>query len=316
MIIEYLSASRLDVYMSCPFRYFLQYHLKLPELKGQTIATHKGSAVHEALELHVKGEDYEKVLKDYYAQYKVWEFDNRKPGRGFPHPVEKKCDTCQWAAHKGKTTTCSIAQRLVTDFDGCPKPNFEDDLKLTSTTINKEDSVLNRKIIGAEVPFNMTFDKFKVRGFMDLVTEVNETTMEVLDYKTGNYTKNGKDAFKDLQMRIYSMVAKILYPQYDYVLMTLYYLRKRPVTVIFSREDDEKTKQFLGDSYEKIIASIDPPRQKSFKCTWCVGYEECGKIREKFLDGDGNFCMPEPSDGKDYQKPKTRLPMAGDKPNA
>ncbi len=312
MIIEYLSASRLDVYQSCPFRYFLQYHLKLPELKTQSIATHKGSAVHEALELHVGGEDYEKVLKDYYAKYKVWEFDDRKPNRGFPHPVEKNCDTCQWAIYDkaGRTETiCSIAQRSILDFDGCPKPNFEDDLKLTKGVIHDENSVLNRKILGAEVAFNKEFDGFKVRGYMDLVTEIDEDTIEVLDYKTGNYTKNGEDAFKDLQMRIYSMVAKMIFPDYKYVLMTLAYLRKRPVTVIFTKEDDAKTHDFLQEAYKKITDSSNPPRRKSFKCNWCVGYDECGKIREQYLDSNGNFVMPEASTAESYSR---KLPIVGD----
>lgn len=316
MEIEYLSASRLDVFKSCPFKYFLQYHLKLPELKQNTIATHKGSAVHEALELHVAGHDYLKTLKDYYAKHKVWEFDNRKPGKGFPHPVEKDCTNCQWASKGKKGTVCTIADRFITDFEGCPKPNFEDDLQLTSATINEENSVLNRKIIGAEVPFDMVFDRFKVRGFIDLITEIDNETIEVIDYKTGNYTKNGEQAFQDLQMRIYSMVCKILYPQYDYVLMTLYYLRKAPVTVTFSREDDAKTKKFLGDAYDKIIASVDPPRFRSFKCNWCIGYDECAKVRESFCDDKGQFQMPESPKKEDpismTEKPKTKLPMAGD----
>lgn len=293
--------------MDCPFRYFLQYHLQLPELRKNTIATHKGSAVHEALELYVGGHDYHKILKDYYAKYKVWEFDDRKPKRGFPHPVEKSCDTCQWAVHDkiGRTATiCSIAQRDMHSFDGCPKPNFEDDLRLTKEVINNKDSVLNRKIIGAEVPFEMEFEGFKVRGFMDLVTEVNEDTLEVIDYKTGNYAKTGDDAFKDLQMRIYSMVAKILFPQYKYVLMTLYYVRKKPVTVIFGADDDEKTEAFLRDSYQKIVSSVNPPRQKSFKCSWCIGYDKCEKVRDEYIE-DGTFKMPEPSKLADYQKPKT-----------
>lgn len=293
MLIEKLSASRLGVYKDCPFRYFLQYHIKLDEF-GDTIATHKGSAVHEALELHVRGEDYEKVLKDYYAKHKVWEFDDRRPGKGFAHPVEKECDTCQWAIDQKKGTMCSVAQRFISDFDGCPKPNFEDDLKLTQATINAEDSVLNRKILGAEVPFDMEFEGFNVRGYIDLITEINEDTIEVIDYKTGNYTKGGKEAFQDFQMRIYSMVAKKIYPQYKYVLMTLYYLRKRPITVTFSKEDDKKTEEFLRTAYRKIAESVDPPRKKSFKCTWCVGYDRCGEIRQNYMDENGKFIMPPP----------------------
>lgn len=290
MIIEYLSASRLNTYIDCPFRYFLQYHLQLPELKGDSIATHKGSAVHEALEFYVtKDKDYVKHLKAYYAKHKVWEFDNRKPGRGFPHPVNKECSSCEW--YTGDI--CTIADRNTNDFDGCPKPNFEDDLALVKRAITRPDSVLNRKIIGAEVAFEKEYEGFKVRGFMDLVTEVDEKTLEVRDYKSGNYTKNTDMAFKDLQMRIYSMVAKELFPDYDYVVMTLDYLRKVPVSVIFSREDDEKTRQFLKDSYVKIANASSPIRKKSFKCSWCVGYDVCGKIKDNYRDENGQFVLPE-----------------------
>jgi RecB family exonuclease len=300
MKIEYLSASRLTTYIDCPFKYFLQYHLELPELKQDSIATHKGSAVHEALELYVKEDkDYVKHLKAYYEKHKVWEFDNRKSNRGFPHPVAKDCNNCEWLA---SGSICSIANRNIKEFDGCPKPNFEDDLKLLKNTIIRPDSVLNRKIIGAEVAFENEYEGFKVRGFMDLVTEIDEETLEVRDYKTGTYTKNTDDAFKDLQMRIYSMVAKEKFPQYNYVVMTLDYLRKGPISVIFSKEDDIKTKDFLKEAYGKINGAHDPIRKKSFKCSWCIGYDACGEIKDSYRNSDGQFVMPPETNRK--------LPMA------
>lgn len=304
MIIEYLSASRLNTYIDCPMKYFLSYHIKHPGLKGQTIATHKGSAVHQALEFYVtKDKDYVKHLKDYYIEHKVWEFDNRKPNRGFPHPVAKDCGPCKWASHCDGATVCTIAGRDTKEFEGCPKPNFEDDLKILEHTIVRPDSVLNRKIIGAEVAFNKEYEGFKVRGFMDLVTEIDEETLEVRDYKTGNYTKNTDGAFKDLQMRIYSMVAKELFPQYNYVVMTLDYLRKGPVSVIFSKEDDEKTRDFLKSSYAKIIDAEQPIRKRSFKCSWCIGYDECTKVKDSYRDENGQFVLPEAVG-------KKKLPMA------
>lgn len=310
MIIEYLSASRLDTYVSCPFKYFLQYHLRLPEMQADTIHTHKGSAVHEALEMYVKdNKDYARTLKEYYAKHKVWEFDNRKPHRGFPHPVEKDCDNCDWAVFHETSTFCSIADRVITQFDGCPKPNFEDDLNLTQSTIIKEDSVLHRKILGAEVAFDKVYTGFKVRGYIDLVTEIDKDTIEVRDYKTGNYAKNTDDAFKDLQMRIYSMVAKEIYPEYDFVVMTLDYLRKGPVSVIFSKEDDEKTRAFLKDAYKTISEAKDPSRKKSFKCNWCVGFDRCGKIKDSYRDENGQFILPPPVIGEPRGK---KLPVAGE----
>lgn len=306
MKIEYLSASRLQVFCDCPFKYFLQYHLKLPELTADTIHTHKGSAVHEALEKYAKNEeqDYELSLKTYYANHKVWEFDNRKPDKGFPHPQEKTCNTCKWAIHTSDGAICSLAARPVTSFPGCPKPNFEDDLDLLKKTIAREKSPLKRKMIGAEVPFKEEFEGFRVQGYIDLITEIDEQTMEVRDYKTGNYAKKTDEAFKDLQMRIYSLVAKKLFPQYKFVMMTLDYLRKESVTVCFGPEEDAKTFKFLQEAYSKIAGCTDPQRVKSFKCNWCVGYEMCGKIREQYMV-DGRFKMPLPVVKTEEEKPET-----------
>ena len=159
--------------------------------------------------------------------------------------------------------------------------------------------------MGAEVAFEKEYEGFKVRGFMDLVTEVDKETLEVRDYKTGNYTKNTDDAFKDLQMRVYSMVAKDLFPDYDYVVMTLDYLRKGPVSVIFNKDDDQKTRNFLREAYGKIEGACEPIRKKSFKCSWCVGYDACAKIKDNYRDENGQFILPEP-----VAKEK-RLPVIG-----
>lgn len=289
MHIEYLSASRANVYIGCPFRYFLQYHIKLPELGKPTIHTEKGSAAHASLEHFAKGGDHLASLKDYYSESRLWELDGRP--KGFIHPVAKACDSCKWLVEANGTRICSIAKRNVQDFEGCPKPNFEDDLKLVESVINKKNSVLKRKIIGAEVPFDMKISNFKAVGYIDLITEIDEETIEVRDYKTGQRGKTVDDAFKDLQMRLYSIIAKILYPQYSYVLMTLDYVRTRPVTVSFSKEDDAKTIAYLDELYTKIKNSVDPPRITSHECNWCVGYEKCTKIRETFMK-DGKFVMP------------------------
>jgi hypothetical protein len=104
---------------------------------------------------------------------------------------------------------------------------------------------------------------------------------------------------------MYSIAAKHLFP-HKYVLMTLDYLKKSPVSVIFGPEDDAKTIEFLTDTYQKIKHSSDPPRIKSFMCRFCVGYDECGKMREQYLDKNGRFVMPPPNE---QQRHGRKLPM-------
>lgn len=291
MKISYLSASRLNTYIACPFKYFLQYHLKLPELNKSGISALKGSAVHEALEKHVGGEDYESVLKNFYADNKVWEADDRKAG--YIHPVEKSCNGCKWAVSAGKETICSIAKRDIKSFDGCPRPNFEEDLKLVKYAIYREDSPLSKKIVGAEVPFDFEIEGFKAVGFIDLIIEIDEETVEVIDYKTGR-SKNEDEAKVDLQMRIYSLIVKSIFPQYKYAIMTLDYLKYSPVSVAFGPKQDADTREFLIRAYKKILEDTNPSRNKSWLCRFCVGYEECGKIRNNYVDDGGKFVMPPP----------------------
>jgi hypothetical protein len=295
MQISYLSASRANVWLDCPFRYFLQYHISMPELHQSTIHTEKGTAVHAVLEDYANGnKDYTERLRNYYEKSKLWTLDNRSEARGFPHPQPKNCHGCRWATMNGNLMYhCGIAKRNINEFDGCPKPNFDDDLELTESILNRPGSPLSGKIIGAEVPFEETIGEFKVKGFIDLISEIDEDTLEVRDYKTGSFAKDTDDAFKDLQMRVYSVIAKRLYPKYSYVVMTLDYLRKQPVTVIFDQKDDEKTIKFLGEIYSRIVSDEDPIQRKSFKCRWCIGFEECSKIKASYTE-NGKFKMPPP----------------------
>lgn len=295
MYIDYLSASRLNVYIDCPFRYFLQYHLMMQELQEDTIHTTKGSAVHEILEKYALGDTaYTDNLKKYYSEHKLWTLDDRKPDKGFPHPVKKNCSSCPWSNGK----ICSIADRAQDIVDGCPKPNFEDDLGLLKDTILSKKSILKRKILGVEKEFIKEYDGFKVKGYIDIITEIDKDTIEIGDYKTGTYAKTTEDAFKDIQLRTYSMVGKELFPGYKYTLMTLHYLRKKPVTIIFDENDDEKTRNFLRSSYQKIKNAVNPIRKKSFKCNWCVGYDACGKFKEMFME-NGKFVLPPPVNPKE-----------------
>lgn len=306
MYIKHLSASTADQWVNvCEFKVFLQKHLKLPELNKQTIHTSKGLAVHETLEDWVgkPGEqpqkDYVARLKKYYQDNKPWMLDNRKPEKGFPHPQPKKCENCPWAQKSGETFICSIANQVIDSFDGCPRPNFEDDLKLIEKRVVDPKSPLHKyKILAVEHPFTHDMGGFNIHGYIDLIVEKDKDTLNVIDYKTGNSTKNVDKAFRDFQMRIYSIVAKLDFPGYKYVEMTLDYLRKQPITVIFDKDDDDKTIEGLHKVWKRIESSKDPKIMPNFLCNYCVGLERCRSIRASFMK-NGKFIMPPPVKDED-----------------
>lgn len=317
MDISALSPSRVNTWKDCQLKYFLSYHIRLPEAKASNIYGLKGSAVHESLEYYgnfirvgqdpsVAGElegkinaDYVQTLKDYYAKTELWKLDDRegfrgKKPKGWPHPVEKNCESCQWASKDGM---CEIAKKPFKIVEGCPKPNFEDELEMAEWTVNNtEYPIFEKKIIGNEVEFLLTVEgEVVLRGIIDLVVEEDEKTLEVIDYKSGNSTKSYNAALNDPQMRIYSMVAKMLWPQYETYVTSLYYIRKkRMVSCVFSKEDDKGTLKAVQKHWDNIKNNKEPYRpQRSFwLCNFCVGYDNCKTIKDNYNDKRGRFILP------------------------
>ena len=303
------TASRIKSNKSCEFKYFLEYHLMYPPLKVGNIYAEKGSAIHVALEKWANAKlgetenaevDFEKTLREYYAKTRLWELDSRPEGKGHTHPVVKTCESCPWATKGNK---CLIADEQIPAVKGCPRPNFEEDKALTLKTIKNPgynplkllkdadgNEVFEKKILGVEYKFDMELGGVPVRGVMDLVLEDDEDTLEICDYKSGRAMSYNKASI-DPQVRIYGAVARILFPQYKYILVTLHYLKTRPVTVPLSEEDDELTIKSLQKNYREIVENKTPRRVKNWLCNYCVGYATCGTIYN-ILRVDGKFRLP------------------------
>jgi len=304
------SASRIKTNKNCAFKYFIEYHLAIPESREGNIYTHKGSAVHLALEKWVNAIlglednaeiDYRKTLLEYYKESKLWMQDTRAEDKGGdPYPQEKSCEICPFNTKAGLCEIAGIPNQVV---DGCPRGNFEEDLELVEGAINStEFPVLKtthdnmgsvcfeRKIIQAELPFDLVIEGVPIRGVIDLVVEEDEDTIEIVDYKTGR-SMSYNAAFKDAQVRIYGKVASVLFPQYKYVMVTLWFLKKGPVTVPITEAMNELTVQSLKNNYNQIVNDTNPQRIKSWLCNYCVGYDVCGKIKDRFMV-DGKFRLP------------------------
>jgi len=310
MLCTHATASRIKTYKDCAFKYFLEYHLQLPSMREGNIYSEKGSAVHLALEKYanaVLGKDenaeldYKKTLIECYVESELWKLDDRKPEKGGdPYPQQKNCEQCPWYS---KDSVCLVAKKKAALVDGCPRGNFDSDLELIEKTLNRtdykplettegEDGNLKfvKKILGVEQDFDLELNGVRVRGFMDLVIEVDENTVEVIDYKTGRSMSYNK-ARLDPQVRIYGAATRFLFPKYKYVMVTLYYLKSNPVTVCLSPEDDELTLQSLRNNYDVISGDRNPRQQKIWLCNYCIGYDTCKDVRKKFKK-KGQFCLP------------------------
>lgn len=119
--------------------------------------------------------------------------------------------------------------------------------------------------------------QFTVRGFIDLVHEIDEETIEIVDWKTGIrknlYTQEPIDEVvltREVQSRLYHLVAYFLYPKYKNILITFYYTSSGgPVTIALSQDDVAMTIASLHRFFTTISKDTLIRRNRWWTCKMC-----------------------------------------------
>jgi len=270
MQITKLSSSLISSYTFCNFQYFLRYVLEL-ESSGSGKAATTGTIVHQALEWASRLKKKNKINVD-----PEWLFE--RSWNEHPHPNLRKFTS------KG----------LSADYKKCKASFFkiiEDEFY----------NPYNLKIIDAERWFSieLPLPEWKiaggletkalvVRGYIDLIHELNKDTIEITDYKTGSRSTpfdkkemNFYNLTKKLQAKIYFLAAKILYPQYENCVVTFYYTSDGgPTTIGLSEEEIPNILNELFSIFKQIEADSLIRRNRSWKCRLCPYNKEdlCTKI--------------------------------------
>lgn len=264
-----LSASKIKTFKQCEFKYYLSYHLMLST--GTSFAAEQGSMVHVIFEK--LGQDirdgiplddsyiynnWRKEVLYAYREEELWRLSKLAEDR------EKQCTGCPFNIDG----TCEVAGKPIDSFAGCPKDEYEDAINLCEKVIaNKEVMFpLDRKIIDVEDVFKLEIpdgdnDPIVVNGIIDVVTELDDDTIEIVDYKTGKYIQSYNECAKDPQLLIYNLAVRRQRPEYKDVFITIYYLRRRPLTLTFEARDEEGTENALRHYYHTIKAIESPVRR-------------------------------------------------------
>lgn len=119
--------------------------------------------------------------------------------------------------------------------------------------------------------------QFTVRGFIDLVHEIDKNTLEIADWKTGDrvdfHTREEVDEevlMRMVQPRLYHLAAYFLYPQYKNIIITFYYTNdKGPISIALSDDDLAITIASLNRFFTIITKDTLVRRNRSWKCKMC-----------------------------------------------
>jgi CRISPR/Cas system-associated exonuclease Cas4 (RecB family) len=115
---------------------------------------------------------------------------------------------------------------------------------------------------------------FRIYGIIDFIVETDSKTIEVVDWKTSKKAKTYKELCDDLQITIYNMIARKLFPDYENYIMTMYYARKAPISIMLDAMNIEETANMLESRWREIRSIENPARNikpyNKWKCNYCA----------------------------------------------
>lgn len=279
------SASAIGLYHHCPFSYFMQYILGMESKAGK--AALQGSIVHQALQWMIKLRKRGKINVDpMWLLNRSWdELTVKSPEiamRRTTTRIDKETGEFKEAADFKK---CRIALETV----------------LTDSFYNPYDL----KVLGGEQWFALEMPgeewqcldqggklhQFTVRGFIDLIHEIDKETIEIVDWKTGSrkdfYTQQPIDEallMREVQPRLYHLAAYFLYPKYKNILITFYYTNDGgPITIALSQDDLTMTIAALHRFFTTIKQDTLIRRNRWWTCRMC-NFERSGICHRVWSD--------------------------------
>lgn len=272
--ITYLRSSMAGTLDMCELKFLLSYGLGHPEPSNKK--TDLGTIVHKVMEVLAKiklarQQNKRKIDDEIVGKYstspKNFDLDFiidsifNYYAKAFSHQVWEDSD------HK---TVIKWVNTAIKDYNGKFDP-------------------FNQTIVEPERHFSIQLEddwarELILNGTIDLLIKNDESTYEIVDYKTGkriNWATREEKTYEylqnDFQLRLYHLAASILYPDIDDIFVTIYFMNDGgPFTIPFSRDDLPETKRQIRAVYEKIKYLDRPKMQgrfhpKDFKspCKFC-----------------------------------------------
>ena len=113
-----------------------------------------------------------------------------------------------------------------------------------------------------------------LKGTIDLITLVNDNTIEIIDWKTGRrldwatgQEKTLEKLQSDPQLRIYHYAISNLYPHIDHIIFSIYFINDGgPFSICFDKSDIPKTEDMLRQKFDIVKNTRKPRLNKSWMC--------------------------------------------------
>jgi ATP-dependent helicase/DNAse subunit B len=298
--VSYFRSSSLGNWEFCQQQYFLNYILGLPRTAGQK--AEKGTIVHKILE----GLAIVKLACQQTSGDKVFIKDDVFGAMTLDRKDLMSPETVD--------IFTQIAYEYYVSKSTFPyvKLDLTHIKKWTNEALTYQNGLYDprrRRIEHPEKSFNFMIKKpwakfnydgnegyLGIKGTIDLITRIDDNTLEIIDWKTGqrkNWATGNKKEYEDLckddQLMLYYYAARHLFPGQD-IMFTIFFLRDGgPFSICFDEHHLKATEDLLKKKFNDIRNSKLPKMvsstQNDFRCT-----KLCDYYKETYGDSDKNIC--------------------------
>jgi RecB family exonuclease len=173
---------------------------------------------------------------------------------------------------------------------------FQEGLEIIDAFVRDQGELDHRNVLAIEKEFSLSVGRFTVLGFIDRVDWVDDETVEVIDLKTNRMLFTRDEVDHSLQMSLYHLAARELWPWAKNIRLTFHMLRHR------LRQTTERTEEQLEAArvYVETMGTMTeeatefPPRLNS-NCCWCDHRQDCPAYADA-LKGKREFICEDASD--------------------
>jgi putative RecB family exonuclease len=250
------SHSRLECFENCPLQFKFCY---LDKIKRQEegIEAFLGSRFHETMEF---------LYKDIRCrEYSIHDLLNYYEN--------------QWDKEYTDSVVITKKNRTTQDYRNIGRKCIEDYYKRYYPFTQERVLGLEREIL-----IDIRGDgKYKMRGFIDRLSQDNDNTYEIHDYKTAGYLPEQRHFDEDRQLALYQIGVQNAWPDAKNVRLIWHY-------VVFDKEMiSTRSNEHLEALKDRIVTLIDRiestkeflPKESNL-CEWCVYPDLCPKRKHLY----------------------------------
>jgi len=309
MLVTYIRSSSYNNYAYCQMQYFITYVLGHQSISGKKAEL--GTIVHKVIECLAQFKKADQDASGRVKKLKIeddalkkvsWDRSKLNDEELVNNLLDLSYDFyLQTSVHKWYKSDKQTCRQLVwhtLDFnDGqfdprkrnivAPEPHFD-------IPIEEDWAKFKYKMPdGREVEGQLA-----IKGTIDLVTQTDDDTIEVIDWKTGRRLdwatgeeKTYEKLCSDPQLLLYNYAISKLFPQYKQAIMSIFFIKDGgPFSMCFDNTDQTKFLEMLKGRFHEIQQNNTPRPISGDRSNWkCT--KLCHYCKNDWGDSGENMCI-------------------------